>query len=100
MLRQVTRNNNRKGPRNYPVRYSGRYIVADPHICHGKPTFRGTRIMVWQVLDQVANGMTREKIVAEWGGKISKAAVAEAVGLANRAFIEHAHEYLPERQVA
>jgi uncharacterized protein (DUF433 family) len=23
----------------------GRYIVADPNICHGKPTFRGTRIM-------------------------------------------------------
>jgi Protein of unknown function (DUF433) len=28
----------------------GRYIVADPRICHGKPTFRGTRVMVWQVL--------------------------------------------------
>jgi hypothetical protein len=24
----------------------GRYIVADPEICHGKPTFVGTRIMV------------------------------------------------------
>ena len=24
----------------------GRYIVADPKICHGKPTFRGTRIFV------------------------------------------------------
>ena len=24
----------------------GRYIVADPYICHGKPTFRGTRILV------------------------------------------------------
>jgi hypothetical protein len=22
----------------------GHYIVADPAICHGKPTFRGTRI--------------------------------------------------------
>jgi uncharacterized protein (DUF433 family) len=28
----------------------GRYIVADPEICHRKPTFRGTRIMVSQVL--------------------------------------------------
>ncbi len=25
----------------------GRYIVTDPDICHGKPTFRGTRIFVW-----------------------------------------------------
>jgi uncharacterized protein (DUF433 family) len=24
----------------------GRYIVTDPQICHGQPTFRGTRIMV------------------------------------------------------
>ena len=31
-------------------------IVADPHICHGKPTFAGTRIMVWQVLEMMAAG--------------------------------------------
>ncbi len=30
-----------------------RYIVADPRICHGKPTFRGTRIMVADVLEQM-----------------------------------------------
>ena len=34
----------------------GRHIVADPAICHGKPTFKGTRIMVWQVLDELAHG--------------------------------------------
>lgn len=28
----------------------GRYLVSDPDICHGKPTFAGTRIMVAQVL--------------------------------------------------
>ena len=33
----------------------GQYIVTDPEICHGKPTFKGTRIMVWQVLDDVAD---------------------------------------------
>ena len=32
-----------------------KYIVADPHICHGKPTFKGTRIMVWQVLEMLAD---------------------------------------------
>ena len=26
----------------------GRYIVTDPQICHGQPTFRGTRIMGFQ----------------------------------------------------
>lgn len=29
------------------------YIVADPQICHGKPTFKGTRIMVWQILEML-----------------------------------------------
>ncbi|MBN1996663.1 DUF433 domain-containing protein [candidate division KSB1 bacterium] len=24
----------------------GMYIVSNPEICHGKPTFRGTRILV------------------------------------------------------
>lgn len=63
----------------------GRYIVTDPHICHGKPTFRGTRIMVWQVLEQVASGMAWETIVEEWDGSITKDAIAEAVSLAGKA---------------
>ena len=68
----------------------GRYIVADPEICHGKPTFRGTRIIVWQVLDQVANGMAWETIVDEWRGHVTKDAIAEAVRLAKDSFIENA----------
>lgn len=39
-----------------------KYIVADPDICHGKPTFAGTRIMVWQVLEMLAAGETQENI--------------------------------------
>ena len=35
-----------------------RHIIADPSICHGKPTFKGTRIMVWQVLEMLASGTT------------------------------------------
>lgn len=71
----------------------GRYIVTDPEICHGKPTFRGTRIMVWQVLEQVAGGMAWETIEEEWHGKVTKQAIAEAIRLASQAFVEHADEY-------
>jgi uncharacterized protein (DUF433 family) len=70
----------------------GRYIVADPKICHGKPTFRGTRIIVADVLDQVANGMSWKSIVEEWRGDISEDAIGEAVRLAREMFEEHAHE--------
>lgn len=40
-----------------------KYIVADPEICHGKPTFKGTRIMVWQVLEMLAVGETSRDVM-------------------------------------
>ena len=43
--------------RKSAARQLGRYIVADPEICHGKPTFHGTRIFVADVLEQVAEGL-------------------------------------------
>lgn len=67
----------------------GRYIVADPQICHGKPTFKGTRIMVWQVLEDVADGRSWDFICNKrWGGRIPLAAVAEAVRLAQHSFLD------------
>ena len=66
----------------------GRYIVSDPRICHGKPTFRGTRILVSQVLEQVAAGMAWETIAGEWRCSVTKDAIAEAVRLASQAFAE------------
>jgi len=72
----------------------GRYIVADPNICHGKPTFRGTRIMVWQVIDMIASGLAWETIIEECHHSISKDAIAEAVRLAGEAFLKHADEFV------
>ena len=74
----------------------GRFIVADPEICHGKPTFRGTRIMVWQVLDMIASGMAWETIVEECHNSINKDAIAEVVKLASEAFLKHADEFTLE----
>ena len=66
----------------------GKHIVADPAVCHGKPTFKGTRIMVWQVLDDVADGRSWDFICNQrWGGRIPLAAVAEAVRLAREAWL-------------
>ena len=70
-------------------RLIGRYIVTDPEICHGKPTFRDTRILVSHVLEQVSEGMSWEAIIQEWRGCISH----EAITLASKAFLEHAPEY-------
>jgi len=61
----------------------GRHIVADPRVCGGQPTFKGTRIMVWVVLEQLETGMTWDEIVAEWPGKVPKSAIAEAVAISD-----------------
>ena len=73
-------------------KFAGRYVVTDPRICHGQPTFRGTRILVADVLEQVASGMAWENITEEWRGSVTVEAIAEAVRLASETFREHAHE--------
>jgi len=72
---------------------TGQYIVADPEICHGKPTFRGTRIMVWQVLEMVAKGVPWEEIVWQCHDSIPREAISEAVQLASKALADQAREY-------
>jgi uncharacterized protein (DUF433 family) len=59
-------------------RLIGRYIVADAAICQGQPTFRGTRILVADVLEQISAGMALESIALEWRERVSKEAIAEA----------------------
>jgi len=78
----------------------GRYIVSDPEICHGKPTFRGTRILVADVLEQVAEGLAWETIVAEWRGSLNQEAIGEAVRLSSAAFLENLDKYTLEAVAA
>ena len=39
-----------------------RYISVNPEICHGKPCFKGTRIMVYLVFDLLEAGATVAEI--------------------------------------
>jgi uncharacterized protein (DUF433 family) len=55
------------------------FLSADPKVCHGRLTFRGTRILVSDVLELVAAGMPWDKIIEECHGSISRAAIAEAI---------------------
>jgi uncharacterized protein (DUF433 family) len=69
----------------------GQFIVADPKICHGRPTFKGTRVTVADVLADVEAGLSWDFICYRWGdGKITKEAIAEAVQLARRALLDRA----------
>jgi len=83
----------RKPNRPAARRIIGRFIVSDPAICHGQPTFRGTRILVRDVLEQVASGIAWETIVEEWRGNVQPDAISEAVLLASQAFRDHSEQY-------
>ena len=60
-----------------------KYIVADPAICHGKPTFKGTRVMVWQVLELLAGGEPIESIQNTFITKLSREQIAAALEYAS-----------------
>jgi len=73
------------------------YIVADPDICGGKPTFRGTRVMVWQVLEMLAAGETVEQILEDFPS-ITREHIAAALRHAAR--LTEGEKFIPfEREV-
>lgn len=41
-------------------------ITQDPAICHGKPTLRGLRYPVENVLEWLSAGMTTEQILSDY----------------------------------
>jgi uncharacterized protein (DUF433 family) len=67
----------------------GKYVISDPLICHGALTFRGTRVMVAAVLEQVAEGKDWDRIVRSWDGTVPREAIAEAIRLAQKALISN-----------
>ena len=75
------------------VKEFGEYIVADPGIGHGQLTFRGTRILVTVVLEQVASGTDWADITRSWRGKVPHQAITDAVTLARNALASTHDEY-------
>jgi uncharacterized protein (DUF433 family) len=61
------------------------HITINPNICHGKPCITGTRIMVSVILDNLAEGLTPDEIVADYPPLTLtdiRAAIAYAAALA------------------
>lgn len=70
----------------YPL---GKYVVAAPGVCGGRPTFKYTRVQVALVLDLIAAGWTIDKIVMEYQRReLSKAAIREAIEIAGKALVK------------
>jgi uncharacterized protein (DUF433 family) len=41
-------------------------VVVDPEICGGKPTIRGARVMVKNILGMIAGGYRTERVLEEY----------------------------------
>lgn len=50
-------------------------------MCHGKPVFKGTRILVSDVLEMLSTGMSIEEVLKEYP-QLSREMIYEAIGLA------------------
>jgi uncharacterized protein (DUF433 family) len=68
----------------------GACTISDPAICHGEPTFRGTRILVADILEQVESGVAYEAIIEEWRYEIERDAIAATVRMAREAPADYA----------
>ncbi len=61
----------------------GRYLVVDPEICHGKLTFKGTRIPVATVLTYLAMGDSIADVLQNWP-RLQRPAIEDAIRFAAR----------------
>lgn len=56
----------------------GKFLIVDPGVCHGKLTFKGTRVPVSTVLTFLSTGDSIEDILRNWP-ELSREAVEEAI---------------------
>ncbi len=73
----------------------GQFLIADPRVCFGKLTFRGTRVPVKTVLYFLSTGRSIDKILAGWP-ELRREAVEEAIRLAAIAWPELMQEQVAE----
>ena len=66
----------------------GQHLVIDPEICHGKMTFRGTRVWVEAVLQRIESGESIDDILRNWP-ELTREAIEEALHLAGELLIQN-----------
>jgi uncharacterized protein (DUF433 family) len=77
----------------YPL---GEHVVVAPGVCGGRPTFKYTRLEVSAVLALIGQGESVAQVVEEYAlSRLTPAAVAEAVHLAQQALIQSAKRLQP-----
>jgi len=57
----------------------GRYIVVDDEVCHGKPVFKGTRVLVSDVIELLGAGVSIEEIIRDYYPSLNEEMIREAL---------------------
>ncbi len=78
----------------YPL---GDYVVRAVGVCGGRPTFKYTRIEITGTLERLAAGENIDEIVEGYRGRVSRAAITEAVQLVTDQFIKTLPQLEPAR---
>ncbi|MFH1245303.1 MAG: DUF433 domain-containing protein [Candidatus Omnitrophota bacterium] len=58
-------------------------ISANPDICHGKPCIKGHRVMIYQILELLENGLSFEQIIRDYFPHITKDDIKVCIHYAN-----------------
>ena len=57
----------------------GRYIVIDDEVCDGKPVFKGTRVLVSDVVELLGAGVSIEEIIRDYYPSLNEEMIREAL---------------------
>ena len=47
-------------------------ISVDPNVCHGQPCIKGTRVMVYLILELFEAGLSADQIIQEYYPQLTK----------------------------
>ena len=68
-------------------------IEANPNICHGQPCIKGTRIMVYTIIELLESGLTQADIIRDYYQNITTDDIRECLHYAVSLIKDQ--EYIP-----
>ena len=75
----------------------GQYLATDTRVCGGRLIFRGTRVLVSDVLELLRVELSPEQVAREYRGLVTSKAIREALTLSRKGIVR---EVLPKTKTA
>ena len=72
-------------------------IEIDPNVCHGQPCIKGTRVMVYLILELLKEGLTPEDIIRDYYPNLAIEDIRACLDYA--AFLIKEQEFIPFEEV-